>query len=43
LLDSTDFDGLNAALRIRNTIAHGLAIPSLDPQVLTFVANWRAS
>ena len=39
LLDATDFDGLNAALRIRNTIAHGLAIPSIDPHVLSFVAN----
>jgi hypothetical protein len=39
LLDRPDFDGATAALRIRNTIAHGLALPSLDPAVLPFVAN----
>jgi hypothetical protein len=39
LLDRDEFDRLNAALEIRNAVAHGLALPSIDPAVPEYVTG----
>src|SRR5258708_22193694 len=39
LLDREEFDGLEGAMRIRNTLMHGLTLPSIDPAVARYVAG----
>ncbi len=39
LLDREEFDRLNDAMKVRNALAHGLTLPSIDPALPEFVAR----
>jgi uncharacterized protein YutE (UPF0331/DUF86 family) len=39
ILEQSEFDRLNEALRIRNSLVHGMSLPELDPGVARYVAG----
>jgi hypothetical protein len=39
ILGQSEFDRLNEALRIRNSLVHGMSLPELDPGAARYVAD----
>src|SRR5437868_1946237 len=39
ILEQSEFDRLNEALRIRNSLVHGMSLPEIDPGVTRYIAG----